>query len=496
MTRRRVLAALAVAWHLTVAPAGAGQTPAAATPAPPPPALPAWQMAGSWLARWESWRYFEPPPTGGDARYSFLGNRARFEVRGRHQRAQITVGAQYVVMAGLPEHASGPGALGTGALYFDQGGRRTNPQQLWLRYANVRLPNLLDGLDLQVGRIPYTSGAEAPGGNPKIETVKRQRLDSRIVGEFEWSIYQRGFDGARVDITRPSWKVTGLAAMPTQGGFARVAGPTITDIVVAGATVSSRGPAATSRHTQVQGYGWYYADDRPVTQRPDNTGVPAERADIGVATFGGVLLGAYPAGAGEADVFGWSAVQTGDWYGQDHGAYAVTLEAGYQWTRAAWRPWARAGYFRASGDDDRADDRHGTFFPMLPTVRRYSQTTVYSTMNLNESFVMLQARPRPPLGLRLDLRHVDLASPADLWYTGSGATLGEGAVFGYTGRGSNGSTRLGTSVEASADYAITPRIAINAFLGTIGGGGVVTGTFQGDRLWYGYIESVLSFSSR
>ena len=93
----------------------------------------------------------------------------------------------------------------------------------------------------------------------------------------------------------------------------------------------------------------------------------------------------------------------------------------------------RAGYFRASGDDDRADDRHGTFFPMLPTVRRFSQTTVYSTMNLNESFVMLQARPRPPLGLRLDLRHVTLASAADLWYTGSGATLGEGAVFGYTG---------------------------------------------------------------
>jgi hypothetical protein len=117
-------------------------------------------------------------------------------------------------------------------------------------------------------------------------------------------------------------------------------------------------------------------------------------------------------------------------------------------------------------------------------------------MNLNESFAMLQARPRPPLGLRLDLRHVDLASAADLWYTRSGATLREGAVFGYTGRGSNGTTRLGTSVEASADYAVTPRIAVNAFLGTIVGGGVVMGTFHGDRLWYGYIESVLSFSSR
>jgi hypothetical protein len=94
------------------------------------------------------------------------------------------------------------------------------------------------------------------------------------------------------------------------------------------------------------------------------------------------------------------------------------------------------------------------------------------------------------------VRRVDLASAADLWYTGSGATLGEGSVFGYAGRRSNGSTRLGTSIEASADYAVTPRVAVNAFLGTIGGGAVVTGTFQGDRLWYGYVETAISFTSR
>jgi Alginate export len=472
----------------------AAQTPAAAPGSQA--TSPAWQISGSWLARWESWSYFEPPPTGGDPRYSFLGNRARLELRGRHPRAELTLGAQYVVMAGLPESASNPGAFGTGALYYDQGGRRTNPQQIWLRYANVRLPGVARGLDVQIGRMPYTSGAEAPSGNAKIETVKRQRLDARVVGEFEWSIYQRGFDGVRVDVTRPAWKLTGLAAMPTQGGFARVAGPTITDIIVAGATISSRFPGATPRRTQIQGYGWYYADDRPVTQRPDNTGLSAARADIRLATVGGVLLGAYPAGSGEVDLFGWSALQTGDWYGQDHGAYAVALEGGYQWSRTPWRPWVRAGYFRASGDEDATDDRHGTFFPMLPTVRRFSQTTVYSTMNLNEGFVMLQARPRPSLGLRLDLHRVDLASAEDLWYTGSGATLGEGSVFGYTGRHSNGSTRLGTSVEASADYAVTPRVAVNAFFGTMAGAGVVTGTFQGDRLWYGYVESAITLTSR
>ena len=492
MPHRRAALALAAAVCLTNATVAA-QPPATVSP---PAALPEWQMAGSWLARWESWSYFEPPPAGGDPTYSFLGNRARFEIRGRHRRAQLTVGAQYVVLAGLPEDASNPGAFGTGSLYYDQAGRRTTPQQLWLRYANVRLPKLAGGLDLQVGRMPYTSGAEAPSGNDQIEALKRQRLDARLVGEFEWSIYQRGFDGVRVDLTRRAWQLTGLAAMPTQGGFARVAGPTITDIVVAGATLSSRNPSATPGRTQVQGFGWYYADDRPVTQRPDNSALTATAVDVSMGTFGGVLLGAYPSGAGTIDVFAWTAVQMGDWYGQDHGAYAAALEGGYQWPRIAGRPWVRGGYFRASGDEDGADDEHGTFFPMLPTVRRFSQTTVYGTMNLNEAFVMVQARPRRTLGLRLDLRRVDLASNADLWYAGSGATLGEGNVFGYTGRRSNGSTRLGTSVEASADWAVTPRLAVNAFLGTIGGGNVVTGTFRGNRLWYGYVETALNVSTR
>ncbi len=488
------LACATLAWtiglpaHAAVAQSASGQTP----PAPSP----AWQASVSNLTRVESWRYFEPQPAGGEPDYTFLGNRLRMELRGRWSRAQVTLAAQYVGFISLPENASNPGPFGTGALYFDQGGRHQNQQELYLRYAHVRFPDVVRGVDLQVGRMAYTSGAEAPSGVPKIEAVKRQRLDARLVGEFEWSIVQRGFDGVRVDLTRPAWRATGIAFMPTQGGFARVAGPTITDLIVAGATVSSRSSGATPRRTQVQGFALAYADHRPVTQRPDNTGLSATEADIDLTTVGGAVIGAYPAGPGEVDVFGWATYQAGDWYGQDHRAFALAAETGYQFSRAAWRPWLRGGFFHASGDGSSSDSTHGTFFPILPTVRRFSQTTVYSTMNLNDLFVSLQARPRAALGLRLDVHQLTLASAADLWYAGSGATLGAGTTFGYAGRRSNGSTRLGTSIETSADYAITPQVAVNAFLGTIGGGGVVTGTFRGDRLWFGYIETALSFGSR
>ena len=464
------------------------------TPAPTPP--PTWQASAANLARVESWRYFEPAPGGGDPRYTFLGDRLRLELRGRWARVQATLAAQYVGFVGLPDNASGPGPFGTGALYYEQGGRRTNPQQLYLRYANVRFSQGPQGVDLQVGRMAYTSGAEAPSGVPKIETVKRQRLDARLVGEFEWSIYQRGYDGVRLDLTQPAWRATAIAFMPTQGGFARVAGPTITDIIVGGATVSSRSTGSTPSRTQVQGFGLFYSDHRPVTQRPDNSGLSATGVDIDLTTVGGTVIGVYPAGPGEVDVFGWSTLQFGDWYGQDHRAFALVGEAGYQWTRARWRPWIRGGVSHYSGDEAPADGTHGTFFPMLPTIRRFAQTAAYSTMNLNDVFASIQARPKATVALRLDVRQLTLASADDLWYVGSGATLGEGNTFGYAGRRSNGSKKLGTSVEGSADYAVTSRLSLNAFLGWINGGTVITGTFRGDRLWFGYVESVITFASR
>ena len=479
---------------------GSGRPAAAQSPPPAQPAAraaqPTWQASGVNVMRLESWRYFEPNPGGGDPDYTFLGDRLRFDVRGHWPSVDVNVSAQYVGMAGLPDRASGPGALGVGALYFDQGGRRVNSSQIYLRFANVRFPAVAPGVALQIGRMGYTSGAEAPSGVPKIEAVKRQRLDARLVGEFEWSIYQRAFDGARVDVTRPRWRATGVGFMPTQGGFARSAGTMMRDVIVAGATVSSRPATGQGPRTQVQGFGWQYHDRRDVTQRPDNSGRPALGVDVDVSTVGGVLLGAYPAGGGEADVFLWGAAQAGGWYGDAHRASAVALEGGYQWTRRPWRPWIRGGLFRASGDRDPTDARHGTFFPILPTVRRFSQTTAYGTMNLRDLFAQAQARPVPRLGLRLDLRRLDLASAADLWYAGSGATLNRGSVFGYVGRRSNGSTRLGTAIEASADCTITPRVSVNAFLGHVKGGQVVTRTFRDGALWFAYLESVIAVGAR
>lgn len=441
--------------------------------------------------RIEAWSFFEPQPGGGDPTYADAANRLQISFQRTARRYDFVAALQYVQFGGLPTHASGPGPLGTGALYFDHSGRR-NSRQVYLRYLNARWKSAAPGLSVQVGRMGYTSGAEAPSGNAKIEAVKRQRVDSRMIGEFEWSLYQRAFDGARVDWDRPGWHVSGAALRPTQGGFEDKAGARINDIDVFAGTLTLR-PGRLLPRTDVQVFAYHYADTRPVRARPDNSGVGASAVDVALTTAGVTLVGAYPTQGGEVDALVWVAGQRGAWYDQSHRASAFAAEVGYQWTAAAWRPWVRAGVGHASGDRDPADSSHDTFFQMLPTGRKYSLSATYSLMNLTDAFVQASLRPRAALGVRVDLHRVALASAADRWYAGSGATQGSGSLFGFAGRPSRGATSLGTVIEGSADYTFSRRWSLNWYAGFIRGGDVVRRTFANNRLVFAYVENVIQF---
>ena len=100
--------------------------------------------------------------------------------------------------------------------------------------------------------------------------------------------------------------------------------------------------------------------------------------------------------------------QLGDWYGLSHRAGSVALEAGHRWTRAAWRPWLRAGYLWASGDDDWRDDRHTTFFQMLPSSRRYALSSAYAQMNIRDVFAQAMIEPRR-FNARIEIHRLSLA---------------------------------------------------------------------------------------
>ncbi len=230
-----------------------------------------------------------------------------------------------------------------------------------------------------------------------------------------------------------------------------------------------------------------------IATRPDNTGRPTTRADITVVAVGGSLAGAYPSRAGTTDVTVWAAQQGGHWYEQSHRGRAVTASLGQRFDRVAWRPWLRAGVAWASGDGDAADDRHATFFPMLPSGDRVSSLNAYALMNLRDLWTRAELSPHRAFDLAAGVHRVQLADGADRWYQGSGATIRAGNYFGYQGRNARGATSLGTVLDAQITWRPTRWWTLRALGGRVLGGDVQATLFAGTRLTTGWVESTLRF---
>jgi hypothetical protein len=132
---------------------------------------------------------------------------------------------------------------------------------------------------------------------------------------------------------------------------------------------------------------------------------------------------------------------------------------------------------------------------MIPTMRKYSMTTVYATMNLRDLAGEVIVKPVAGITVRGDVRRLWLASSADLWYAGSGATQNEGTYFGYAGRRSGGSTDFAPiAIQSAIDVALARHWSANAFFGGIHGGQVVQSLFpRGDWLRFSYLENVVQW---
>jgi len=447
------------------------------------------------VTRVESWSYFHPridplAPRAepiGDPSYTFIADRAELGVSVEGSRFDLSGAFNYVRLENLPSNAIGPGGLGAGAFYFGAAGVRYS-YQLYLSELTLRLKTRDHRLSAMIGRMHYASGGEHVSASPALETVKRERLHSRLIGDFEWSLYQRRFDGVRVDVNRPAWRFTSSAFVPTQGGYEESANLSMPKVQVASLVLTRKSSAP----REWQAFAHLYRDRRASAAVVDNTVSRDRPVDVTIAAFGGSHARVATTGAGELDTVVWAAGELGDWYGQPHRAASAAGELGHRWTKTPMRPWLRAGYLYASGDGDPNDDRHGTFFQILPSSRKYALSSAYAQMNLSDVFVQLLAEPGR-VKTRLDLHRVSLASGADLWYQGSGATSSSGRFFGFAGRGAGGATALGTVLEGTVEVPIKKYWSLNAYAATIRGGAVVKRMFAGTTLTTGYVENVIRF---
>ena len=435
------------------------------------------------VTRVESWSYFQPAEPDGNPDYTFFGDRAELGVHVKGVRFDLGGAFNYVRIENLPTHAIGPGGLGTGAFYFAATGLPYS-YQLYVGELTLGIKSRDQRTSLTIGRMARLRQGYGEAGF--VNRLINERIASRLIGDFEWSYYQRRFDGARFELDRDTWHLNASAFMPTQGGFEESTNLTMPKIQVGEFRLARKRPSGA-----FEGFAYLYRDRRDPKAVVDNSQSTDRPVDITVATFGGSYAGVFGTSQ-KTDIVAWGAVQTGDWYGRDHRAGSAALEAGHRWSNVSFKPWVRGGYLWASGDADGGDARHGTFFSMLPSSRKYALSSVYSQMNLRDAFAQLLIEPRR-FSARIEVHAVHLANAADLWYQGSGATASEGRYFGFSGRASGGHTALGSIVEGTVDVPIKKYWSVNGYAAMMSAGDAVRTFFTDQRLTFWSIENVFRF---
>jgi len=250
--------------------------------------------------------------------------------------------------------------------------------------------------------------------------------------------------------------------------------------------------AAARGHVLARAFGVGYHDGRTGITKTDNRPLAVREADHGnirLGTYGGDVLATIPAGPGSFDFVFWGALQNGDWGVQSDSAEAAALEGGYRLTSVKTSPWLRTGWFRSTGDNNASDNKHNTFFQILPTPRVYARTPFYNLVNSIDEFVQVVDKPARRLSLCADLHGLQLTSSKDLWYQGGGAF--DNKVFGFVGRPANGHSSLASLLDASADWQTTHNVALSFYYGYAWGKSVPAAIYPtGHNLQYGYVEMV------
>ena len=430
--------------------------------------------------------------TQGAQRYSFFVNQLRFGTQGEHGIVDVVLEGQYTQLLGLPDDASLPppeGNLGPGAVYFAHT-RRHNQGEVFLKRGFLTLRNWqrLPAASIAAGRFEYSDGLETVPKDPSAAWLKRARVAERLVGPFGYTHVTRSFDGVRIGWDETRWNFTAFASRPTQGGFEISANPHLTDVAVAGAALTLKEQPELFP-VDGRAYWLYYEDERDHTVKVDNRPRDLRNADrkrIAIHTVGFHALAVLAAGPGKADSLAWLAVQRGRWGKLDHAAWAWSLEGGYQLPSVLAKPWWRIGYTQSSGDGDATDDRHETFFQLLPTARLYAQTPFFNLMNVEDLFAQLLLRPHQTLTLRAEWHWLRVHNAADLWYAGGGAS--NDRIFGFSGTPTGGQRELAQLADLSVAYQFHSRVAVYGYYGHAFGQSIVSRTFAGKQLDYGYVE--------
>jgi Alginate export len=449
-------------------------------------------LTGSIRSRVENWQWFTP--NSGDPGYTFLGNHLRLNFTRPGKSFDWTFELAAPILLGLPDNAVATGVqgqLGLGASYFVSNGRNTNAAMIFPKQAFIRAKNLFgsEATSVRIGRFEFQDGSEVTAKNPTIGVIKRDRVQQRLIGPFVFTHVMRSFDGFHAVYNKPKINYTLIGAFPTRGVFQTDGwGWMKTGFAYASATGQVQAGAKNTGEWRL--FGIYYHDWRHILKQ-DNRPAAVRTADIGnirIGTYGGHYVHVTETGGGPVDLLGIAAGQLGKWGTLDHRAGMVDLEGGFQpRILPRLKPWLRAGYYYGSGDNNPADNKHGTFFQILPTARPFARFPFFDMMNNEDRFGMLTIRPHKQLTLKTEVHALRLANHNDLWYVGGGAF--QPWTFGYQSRSGGGARGLANLYDVSGDVTVNAHFSFTLYYGYAQGKSVIEAIYpRGKDGHLGYAE--------
>ena len=454
-------------------------------------------LSGSIRSRVESWEWFTP--NTGDPGYTFLGNHMRLNFTRPGKKFDWTIELESPVLLGLPDNAVAAGAqgqLGLGASYFAANDRKRNVGMVFPKQVFIRLKSLFGGeaSSVKIGRFEFQDGSEVTAKNPTMGVIKRDRVHQRLIGPFVFTHVMRSFDGFHYIYNKPKINYTLIGAFPTRGVF-QVDGWGWMKAGFAYASATGQVQKGKTNTGEWRLFGIYYHDWRQVL-KTDNRPAPVRTADHGAiraGTYGGHYLHVTETSAGAIDLLGIGAGQFGKWGTLDHRAGMVDLEGGFQpRILPRLKPWLRAGYYYGTGDNSPADNKHGTFFQILPTARPFARFPFFDMMNNEDRFGMLTVRPHKLLSIKSEVHALRLANRNDLWYIGGGAF--QPWSFGYQGRATGGARGLANLYDVSGDITVNAHLAVSLYWGYAQGKSVIQTIYPlGKDGHLGYIEATYKF---
>jgi hypothetical protein len=440
-------------------------------------------FSGSVRDRVEDWDWFEP--TAGQHSYTFNGTTIRLGLSQNRDSFDWIAEFEAPILLNLPANAVAAGTqgqLGLGASYYVANNKQQNTAFIFPKQLNIRLHNLFGNptSTLKLGRFDFADGMEVAAKDPTLAVLKRDRIQQRFIGVFAYADVMRGFDGFHFVYNKPKINYTFMAAVPTQGVF-QVDGAGWLDIALSYAAITGQiKDGSTTAEWRV--FGIYYDDAREVT-KVDNRSAAAKGADhasIRIFTYGGHYVSVTQTRAGAIDLMGEGARQTGAWGVETQQAGMYDLEAGFQpkiLTRL--KPWLRGGYYYGSGDKNPNDNKHGTFFEILPTPRLYARFPFFNQENLVDRFAMLTLQPHRRFTFHNEVHSLRLATGNDLWYTGGGAF--QPYTFGYQGRAVAGATSLANLYDVNVDVTLNSHLVVTPYLGYAAGKSVIAEIYPKGR---------------